>query len=101
MDSELVCHECIKSSPEDYIEYLTNHPKRANTILNESALEAAEFRQFADNLESGLHEGQAASPTKIARWLRERGVNEYLFSIDDHLHQNLQKQCCGNCSPME
>ena len=83
MDSELVCHECIKSDPDEYIEWLTNHPKRANTILDDSVLEATGFRQFANGLENGLHEFQASSPIKIARWLRERGVNEYLFSIDD------------------
>lgn len=90
MNSALVCHECIKEDPDEYIEWLTgkndfshNPPKRANTILDKEALEAAEFRQFADGLENGLHEFQAASPTKIARWLKERGVNEYLFSIDD------------------
>ena len=83
MDSELVCHECVKADPDEYIEWLTNHPKHANTILDDSVLEAAGFRQFANDLENGLHEFQAASPTKIARWLREHGVNEYLFSIDD------------------
>lgn len=83
MDGELVCHECIKEDPSEYIKWLTNHPKRANTILDAQALEAAEFRQFADGLENGLHEFQAASPAKIARWLRERGVDKYLFSIDD------------------
>lgn len=90
MDGTLVCHECIKEDPDEYIEWLMgkndfshNPPKRANTILDNQTLEAAGFRLFADGLENGLHEFQAASPTKIARWLRERGVNEYLFSIDD------------------
>lgn len=80
---DLICHECAKESPDEYIEWLTGHSKRANTILDAQALEAAEFRLLTDGLENGLHEFQAASPTKIARWLRERGVNEYLFSIDD------------------
>jgi hypothetical protein len=87
---EIVCHECIKGDPELYIEWLTgtndlnhNPPAHANTILDNQTLEAAGFRQFADGLENGLHEFQAASPAKIARWLRERGINEYLFSIDD------------------
>lgn len=83
MNSELVCHECIKADPDDYLEWLTNKPKRANTILDKQVLEAAGFRQFADGLENGLHEFQAASQQRIARWLRERGVTELLFSIDD------------------
>ena len=58
-------------------------PQACQHHLGQERIEAAGFRPFADGLENGLHEFQAASPTKIAHWLRERGVNEYLFTIDD------------------
>lgn len=80
---DLICHECAKESPDEYIEWLTNHPKHANTILDHKELNELGWELFIRNLENGLHEGQAASPAKVAQYLRSNNVDEFLFSIED------------------
>lgn len=79
---DTICHECIKGDPELYIEYLVGEPKRANTILSSECLTELGWKCFAERQENGLHGGQAKEPAKIARWLREHGVNEFLFNLD-------------------
>jgi hypothetical protein len=61
---------------------LEGNPRRANTI---DAIDPAEhgYSLFQGEFESGFHRGQDADPTRIAAALRKRGIERFLFQIDD------------------
>lgn len=79
-DSGLTCKECI--DPADYLEGLEGDPHRA---LNLDSIDPAEhgYIKMQDGFEAGWHPGQDASPTKIATALNKRGIERFLFVIDD------------------
>jgi hypothetical protein len=78
--SSLTCKDCL--DPSDYLEGLEGDPDRA---LNLDSIDPADhgYTLLEDGFESGWHPGQDASPKKIAEALRKRGIERFLFRIDD------------------
>ena len=82
-DCEVVCGDCIKEDISEYLEHCQNDPDKA--ILPQFNINLAEhgYEQYNGEFETGLHTGQDDDPHKIALILKEEGVNDFLFSIDD------------------
>ena len=78
---EITCIECLKDSPESYLESLEDKPTKA---LNLPGIDPAEcgYIQLKDGFESGLHPGQNDNPKEIYKSLREQGHTRILFQID-------------------
>lgn len=82
-DCEIICADCTKKHRlEDYLEWLSESEERADLFLDDRDLEKAGWKQLDYTFENGLYGGQSASPAKIDAWLRDRGVDKFLFKID-------------------
>ncbi len=90
-DGSLICGDCIRddknSYQEDYLTYLINNDKTANTILSDKQIEALGFKKCMCNkqecyFESGLHPGQTDNPKEILKHAIAKNPNkEYIFDI--------------------
>jgi hypothetical protein len=76
----ILCHECIKTDPTDYLQSLEGDSRRCVTI--DLDLEVAGYKLLADDFENGLYGGQADRPELIADALREQGVERFIFHLD-------------------
>lgn len=77
---DLICKECTLKDPANYLCWLQNNPKRADTF--DLPLKDLGYVQVADRLEHGFHHGQDADPQVITKHLRKCGVTKFLFSLD-------------------
>jgi hypothetical protein len=64
----LLCAECIRNSPDDYLAELTNNPNRADTL--DIDLASFGFQPFNGQYENGLHPGQNDNPRIIFKQIR-------------------------------
>lgn len=75
-----ICGDCIKEYPEDYIEA---HIGKDHTCLTlEVDLEKYGWVRLNKDFESGWYPGQNDDPKKIAKTLKEQGINYFLFTLD-------------------
>jgi len=81
-DGFIICHECVKEDPE---EYLKSHEDTADVIatLGIDLSEHQYVRLSLQSFETGLHPGQIDRPAPIAKELRDKGVSRFLFRIDE------------------
>lgn len=89
-DGSIICGDCIRtdeSLTNDYINHLINNPQHANTILNDSHLEAANFKKCICNnnicaFENGLHIGANDKPDEILKnAIAKNPDREFIFDI--------------------
>lgn len=81
---ELLCIECVK---EDPIEYLQAHEGSTNTCLTIDSIDPEEHgyvKHNTDPYESGGHPGQTDHPEKVAKDLRACGIERFLFRLDEN-----------------
>ena len=78
-DDGVTCHECI--DPEEYLVSLEGDHKRANTIDRIDPENYGYVKQ-SDQYENGWYPGQNDNPSEIAKALREKGHERFLFGID-------------------
>lgn len=65
-ECEIICHECVTSDPDVYVEAHLNNTSKALTI--DVDLAALGFERInADHFENGLHPGQNDDPKTIAK----------------------------------
>jgi hypothetical protein len=78
-DNGCVCVECVDA--EEHLKALEGNHHSANTI---ETIDPADhgYRLVKDGFEHGFHEGQDASPEKIAQALRAQGIERFLFQLD-------------------
>jgi hypothetical protein len=74
------CLECL--DPEEHLSGLEGDPRRANNVPTIEPVEHGYFL-FEEGLEHGWHPGQDASPEVIAKAMRKRGIERFLFHVDD------------------
>lgn len=72
--------ECVKEDPHDYIEYLTNNPDAALTFDLPYVMRY--YKKLDEQYESGWYDIND-SPTKIADELNKKGIDDFIFVIDD------------------
>lgn len=80
-DCTILCHECVTDDPSDYLEFLRGNDRAALTI-NIDLSDHGYVKQNDRSYENGWHPGQNDSPEVIGKSLRDRGVDDYIFTID-------------------
>jgi hypothetical protein len=74
----LICEECVRKNPEEYIDWLLNNSERINTIFTEQELEEFGFKRFEDEKESGWYD-RNDSPIKDVKKVPEG--YDYIFHL--------------------
>ncbi len=80
-DGFLRCLECVESDPVEYLESIEGNPRTACVHGIDPAKHG--YVCVKDRMENGFHDGQDDDPKVVAAALRERGVERFLFQIDD------------------
>ncbi len=81
-DCELICGDCIKESPEEYLEKLENNPKHCDTIGLD--LENLGYTLMEDDFENGFHQGMNANPQEILGKYQEKYPDgKFIFVLDE------------------
>lgn len=80
VNDEMVCAECIKKDPADYLESLEGNCKTALTF--DLDISKHGYTLLQDKFDHGFHRGQDADPKLIAKELESKGVKRYLFKLD-------------------
>jgi len=76
------CHECVKSNPVGYLEELSGNHNRCETLG--IPLDKYGYRLYGGNYATGWHPGQDADPSEIAKELREQGIADFIFALDEN-----------------
>lgn len=79
VNDDTICQSCLDA--EDYLEDLEGG-ERCNSVASIHP-ENHEYFPLAENLQRGFHSGMDADPTKIAKLLKGKGVERFLFNTDD------------------
>ena len=80
-DGENICGDCVKKDPANYLESLEGKDRQAITIDVDP--EKHGYAKLAEELQNGLYGGQCADPATIAKNLKEKDVNRFLFRIEN------------------
>lgn len=78
-DDGVTCHECLE--PEEYLRNLEGDHERANTIERINPEDYGYVLQ-SRRYESGWYPGQTDDPKAIAKHLRDKGHERFLFQVD-------------------
>lgn len=81
-DGYILCENCVKENPDDYINSLVNEPTRVNTIFDYGELLKLNFEKVnTDPYANGWY-NRVDNPTKImAKARAEKPKSEFIFSI--------------------
>lgn len=79
VNDDTICQSCLDA--EEYLEDLEGG-ERCNRVASIHP-EDHEYFPLAENLQRGFHSGMDADPTKIAKLLKGKGVERFLFNTDD------------------
>ena len=78
----LCCGNCVRENPEAYIAWLLEQPTdRANTILDNGALENAGFHKIDGNYENGWYDRHDSPEEILNKAYEEHPEAEFIFSI--------------------
>lgn len=81
-ECELICANCIKDSPTDYLEMLENNPRHCLTF--DLDLEELGYVMIEEDFENGFHHGQDDDPKIILeRLLKDNSEGKYIFNLDE------------------
>ncbi|MCK9571432.1 hypothetical protein M0R72_20960 [Candidatus Pacearchaeota archaeon] len=80
-DCIIICHDCIKSNPVDYLEELSGNPEKCLTF--DIPLDEYGYVMYDCGYEVGWYQGQNANPKKIVKELRAKGITDFIFVMDD------------------
>lgn len=77
----IICGDCVRNNPSEYLQSLINNPKVANTILGDDDLEYAGFERMGGDYQNGWYD-RNDSPEEILDNLLEQYPNGvFIFSI--------------------
>jgi len=79
VSGDALCMNCV--DPAEYLESLEGEFTKANTIQDIDPSKY-DYIRLDQDFEHGMHYGQDASPELIAKALKRRGIQRYLFNID-------------------
>ena len=77
---ELLCADCIKKDPEDYLEELEQNHRNAVTF--DLDLEKHGYKQVNGLFDHGFHSGMDADPKVILNSLEKLGIRRVIFNLD-------------------
>ena len=79
-DGEVICHECLKADPEDYLSSLEGNYRKCNTISDISPKDFGYV--LVEQCASGWYD-RNDNPKEVAKKVEQKGVERYLFNVDD------------------
>ncbi len=79
-DSGILCGDCVKDDPADYLESLSGNPQQCMQLDIDLAEHG--YKLHSGDYEVGWHPGQNADPTTIAERLHAEGVEDFIFVLD-------------------
>ncbi len=80
-DDGVVCHQCVRKNPKNYLKYLQGNNRDCLTI--DLDLKKYGYVLLEDGFENGLHGGQTADPKVIAASLKKQNVKNFIFRLDE------------------
>jgi hypothetical protein len=80
-DGDIYCEDCTAKDPEFLIEDLRGNPDKALTLESVNLAEYG-YTRVEQTFENGFHAGQDDSPKAIAKNLRARGIEDFIFVLD-------------------
>lgn len=84
-DYGVICKECVKEDySDDYLEYLENNYKHANTILSNAELENAGYKKITGELEYGYYGVNHNPKNVLNKNLRNNKHGKFIFNIQEH-----------------
>lgn len=78
---EIICGDCVREDPREYLETLYNNPEVANTILSTSDLEAQGFERIGETYENGWYDRNDSPEEILNKALEEHPNGVFVFSI--------------------
>lgn len=78
----LLCAECIRQDPAEYLESLEDETDKAVTIDDIDPGDYGYVRYNDDAYENGWHSGQNDNPRSIYKEMIDKGYDHILFTID-------------------
>jgi len=80
-DGDILCEECVKDDPSSILDEYRGNPAKALT-LDGIDLTDHGYARVETTFENGFHPGQDDDPKAIARALEDRGIEDYIFTVD-------------------
>lgn len=78
--SSIVCGDCLKEDPTEYLEALEGSHRKCVTF--DLDLEEHGYRKLDGEYQNGLYGGQTDDPEIIAKALKAKGVERFIFDLD-------------------
>lgn len=78
----IICVECVKKDPEEYLKSHEGNDRSCLTIDSIDPTEHGYVKVNEDAYQSGMHPGQDDDPKAVGAELRKRGITRYLFNLD-------------------
>jgi hypothetical protein len=80
-DCNILCGNCVKSDPTDYLDFLSGNPEYCLTF--DIDLSKYGYRKYAGDFENGWYH-RSDNPEIIAKQLREcEGITDFIFVLDE------------------
>lgn len=99
--SELVCGDCVRKDPDDYLNYLINNPTGLNVLLSREQLKKLGFELISDDYENGLYD-RHDNPAQILMDALEKYKNgEFIFSSKNNGPYSIEFELWGRNLSME
>lgn len=83
-DGEIMCVDCVEADPSGYLEA---HEENEDSCITIKSIDPADHGYIKMNdapYESGWHPGQNDDPAKVAKELRAKGIERFLFLKDEN-----------------
>jgi hypothetical protein len=80
---EIICHECVKKDPEEYLSSLEGNHETCCTISGINPSDYDYVKVNDEDYESGLY-GRTDNPATIAAKLSEKGCERFIFVLEEN-----------------
>lgn len=78
---EIICGDCVRKNPQDYLETLYNNPKKANTILSAQDLINNGFEKIEGDYENGWYDKHDSPEEILDKALEAHPSATFIFNI--------------------
>lgn len=78
---EIICGDCVRKNPQDYLETLYNNPKKANTILSAQDLIDNGFEKIEGDYENGWYDKHDSPEEILDKALEAHPSATFIFNI--------------------
>jgi uncharacterized cysteine cluster protein YcgN (CxxCxxCC family) len=83
-DGDITCAECAGDNAGELLEAIEGDPSQCWSIESIDPVDHGYVKVNEDSYESGWHPGQTDDPRKVARELKAKGVERFIFVKDEN-----------------